>query len=105
MKVHSFVSLDGSLALFHVIIKGEAYTSSMITSNAVERIENLFISSTESGYQDGRSCYGVYKLFNTNVADENEKPLVMLTDGHSNRFNIDLMRFCRDERLRQTQLM
>ena len=32
------------------------------------------------------------------MTDESKKPLVMLTGGHSSRFNIDLMRFCRDKR-------
>ena len=41
VTVHPFVSLDGSLALCHVIFKGEAITNSMITSNAVGRIGNL----------------------------------------------------------------
>ena len=72
----------------------------MITTNAVENIENLFISTTESGSQDGRSCYEVYKFFN-HVIDDNKKPVVVLTDGHSSRFNVDVLRTCRDEKLRQ----
>ena len=82
VTVHPFVSLDGSLVLCHVIFKGEAINSNMVTSNAVEKIDNLFISTTESGSQDGRSCYEVHKFFNSNVADDSKKPLVMLTDGH-----------------------
>ena len=72
----------------------------MITTNAVENIENLFISTTESGSQDGRSCYEVYKFFN-HVIDDNKKTVVVLTDGHSSRFNVDVLRTCCDEKLRQ----
>ena len=93
---HPFVCLDGSLVLCHVIFKGETLTSKMITSDAVEKIKNLLISNTENGSQDGRSCLAVYKFFATKVINESKKPCVILTDGHSSRFNYDVMSFCRN---------
>ena len=102
--VHPFVSLVGSLVLCRIIFKAESINSNMITCNAVENIENLFISTTENGSQDGRSLYEVHKYFNTNVANKGTKPLIMLADGHSSRFNLDFMRFCRMEGLSKNKL-
>ena len=100
VTIHPFVSPDGCITICHFILKGESITSNMITTNAVENIENLLKSTTESGSQDGRSCYEVYKFFN-HVIDDNKKTVVVLTDGHSSRFNVDVLRTCRDEKLRQ----
>ena len=65
VTIHPFVSLDGSLVLCHIIFKAESIYSNMVTYNAVEKIENLYISTTENGSQDGQSLYEIYKYFNT----------------------------------------
>ena len=73
VTIHPFVSLDGSLVLCHIIFKAESINSN--TYNAVEKIENLYISTTENGSQDGRSLYEIYKYFNTKVANKIKKTL------------------------------
>ena len=70
VTIHPFVSLDGSLVLFHIIFMAESINSNMVTYNAVEKIENLYISTTENGSQDGRSLYEIYKYFNIKVANK-----------------------------------
>ena len=42
----------------------------MVSENAVSKIKNLFISTTEKGSQDGRSLHAVYRYLNSVVEDK-----------------------------------
>ena len=35
----------------------------MVPKTAVEKINNLLVPATDSGYQDGRTCLASYKMF------------------------------------------
>lgn len=74
----------------HVIFKGTAIT----TEHAVNKIENLFISTTESGVQDHNSLLPTYKYLKK-ILKKKEilKPVVILSDGHSSRFDFDNLCF------------
>ena len=60
------------------------------------------MSITDSGYQDGRTCLVIYKMFAKAVKkDKVQKPIVVLTDRHSSRYDEDAMHFCRKEDIHQ----
>ena len=93
VKIESFISLDGKIPLCHVIFAAAGITSAMAPDVAVEKIENLLISVTENGYQNGASCFESCKTFNKYLTKANvTRPIVMLSDGHSSRFDINVLR-------------
>lgn len=63
VTIEPFVSLDGKIYCYHVIFPGTCIVSSMAPESAVEKIPNLLVSTTDSGYQDGRTCLASYKNF------------------------------------------
>ena len=63
---------------------------------AVESIKNLIASSTENGCQDHSSMLDAYKRFDKYLDEENiVRPLVVLSDGHSFRFDFAVLKFLR----------
>ena len=60
----------------------------MAPPEAVETINNLQISTTENGMQTHSSLLNVYNFFNDYlVKNQITKPVVLLSDGHSSRFD------------------
>ena len=54
------------------------------------------MSTTDSGYQDGRTCLVSYEMFaKADKKNKVQKPIVILTDGHSSRYDAEVMQFCR----------
>ena len=65
--------------------------------DVVKDIGNLLISTTESGVQDNKSLLDAYTYFNECIHEKGiQKPVVVLSDGHSSRFNADVMQYLRD---------
>ena len=61
------------------------------------------MSTTDSGYQDGRTCLASYKIIAKAVKKNKvQKPIVVITDGHSFRYDADVMLFCRKEDILQS---
>ena len=70
----------------------------MAPKTAVEKINNLLVSTTDSGYQDGRTCLASYKMFAKTVKKNKvQKPIVVFTDVHSSGYDVDVKQFCRKE--------
>ena len=90
------------VVLCHVIfrVKKSGINSTMVTPSAVENTPNLLVSATENGVQDGKLCFEAYKFFDQKIQGI-EKPVVSLTDGHSSRYNLDVLRFCRRAEVNQ----
>ena len=58
----------------------------------------LLISTTENGVQDHVSLLAAYEEFNSYLTQNNvQKPVVVLNDGHSSRFDVDLLEFAARE--------
>ena len=100
VTIEPFVCLDGEVSMCHVIFSSKCITDQMAPKEAVESIKNLLVSTTQSGYQDHRTCLESYKFLNRISADK-KRPVVILTDGHSSRFNPEVMRYCRNKQLHQ----
>lgn len=98
VTIHPFVSLDGCVAFCHVIFKEVGTTSSMVTET--EKIQNLLISTTESGSQDELSLLAAYESLDR-IIDKKKKPVVSFTYAHSNRFHHEILKCCREKQLGQ----
>ena len=93
VTIEPFISLDGKIPLSHVIFAAAGITSAMAPEVAVEKINNLLISVIDNGYQNGASCLESCKLFEKYLTKEKVTlPIVMLSDGHSSRFDIHPLR-------------
>lgn len=104
VTIEPFVTLSGEILMCHVIFKGTAITSHMATEHAVNKIENLFISTTESGVQDHNSLLPTYKYLKK-ILKKKEilKPVVILSDGHSSRFDFDNLCFLHQNAMSQLE--
>jgi len=59
------------------------------------------ISSTERGSQDHKSLLAAYKLFDKYLTENNvTRPVVVLSDGHSSRFDFDVLQFLHNQQIR-----
>ena len=93
------ISLNGDVPMCHVIFSSAGIKSNMAPKEAVESIPNLLISSTENGFQTGKTCHSFYKHFDKHLEEKQiERPVVVLTDGHSSRFDVDVLTFCRQKK-------
>ena len=103
VTIEPYVSLAGEMISVQVIFPGTCISSSMAPDSAVEKIKGLMVSTTDSGYQDGRTCLESHKNFAKELKkNPNVKfPVCVLTDGHSSRFDPDVMFYCRKEQLNQ----
>ena len=100
VTIEPFISLDGKVHMCHVIFAAVGITSAMAPTKAVEKIEHLLISTTESGYQTGASCLGSCKYLDKILTKEGiTRPIAMLTDGHSSRFDLDVLRFNQEKQM------
>lgn len=64
---------------------------------AVEGIPNLFISTTEKGVQDHNSLLETYKFLETILHEKQAvKPVMIMTDGHTSRFNFNILSYLQD---------
>ena len=101
VTIHPMVSCAGEKMICHILFSGKGITSKMVPKVAVEKIPNLLISTTVHGVQDHKSLLEFYKFFATKLTEQNiQRPVVVLTDGHSSRFNCSVLQFCRDELIR-----
>ena len=84
-----------------VIFSGKGISSQMAPEEAVKNIKNLVISTTERGSQDHNSLLAAYKVLDRHITKMDiQRPVVLLTDGHSSRFNFEVLQFCREKQIR-----
>lgn len=73
----------------------------MAPKEAVERIPKLLVSTNDSGSQDHVTLLNAYQMFDTYLNDKNiKRPVVVLSDGHSSRFDSDVLTFLKDKNIR-----
>ena len=78
MTIHPFVSLSGELVMYHVNFKWQGITSQMVPDeDALNKIPNLLISTTEHGVQDHYSLLYAYTNFDHILTSSNvQKPFM-----------------------------
>ena len=87
VTINPVVSLSGVICVCQVIFGTKGITNQMAPKDAVEKIDNLLISTTDNGYQDHTSLLACYKLFDKYLDRAGiERPVVLTSDGHSSRF-------------------
>ena len=71
----------------------------MAPQKAVDNIKNLIISTTENGSQDNVLLLAAYKKLDKHLTDNViERPVVLLADGHSSRFDFKVLQFLRENK-------
>ena len=102
VSISPLVTLGGDIPICHIMFASEGIKSNMAPSEAVRGIHGLLISSTEHGFQTGKSCLEFYKLVDEYLTENAiERPVCVLTDGHSSRFDVSLLRFCQEKQILQ----
>ncbi|XP_065677263.1 uncharacterized protein LOC136071680 [Hydra vulgaris] len=91
---------QSEIVVSQVIFAGKGITSHMAPKTAVKNIKNLIISSTEKGSQDNHSLLDLHKKFDIYLSEENiQRPVVMLADGHSSRFDYNVLHFLHEKKI------
>ena len=64
----------------------------MVPAEVLDAIPDIFISVTENGVQNHESLLAAYKHLETILQERGmQKPLSLLTDGHSSRFDFSVL--------------
>ena len=101
ITIQPFVSFSGNICLCQVVFAATGITSHMAPPEAVEKIEHLLISNTERGSSDNKSLLAAYKEFDCYLTTNNiQRPVVIVSDGHSSRFNYEVMKFLKEKNIR-----
>ena len=101
VTINPVVSLSGVICACQVIFATKGITDQMAPKEAVEKIDNLLISTTDNGCQDHTSLLACYKLFDKYLDRVGiERPVVLTSDGHSSRFDFEILKFCHEKKIR-----
>jgi hypothetical protein len=101
VTINPVVSVSGFVCVCQVIFGTTGITDHMAPKTVVEKIDNLLISTTDNGCQDHTSLLACYKLFDKYLDKENiERPVVLTSDGHSSRFDYEVLKFCLEKKIR-----
>ena len=99
VNISSVVSLSGVIRVCQVIFGTKGITNQMAPKEAVEKIDNHLILITDSGCQDHTSLLACYKLFDKYLDMTGiERPVVLTSNGHSSRFDFEILKFCNEKR-------
>jgi hypothetical protein len=100
ITIDPIVSFSGDVVQCHVIFPAKYITSHMAPRQAVEKIPNLLISTTDSRYQEGCTLLDSMKSFDNYLQNNNVQwPVIIMCDSHSSRFDLDVLRFCHDKQI------
>ena len=102
VTISPMISSAGDVCMCHVIFASGGIKSNMAPKEAFESIPNLLIPSTENGFQTGRTCLKFYQMFHNYLTDkEISRPEVVMSDGHSSRFDPEVLHFCQEKQICQ----
>ena len=72
----------------------------MVPDDAARKINHLLISTTDKGVQDHQCLLEAYKEFNKYLLEKGvQKPVTLLSDGHSSRFDDEVLEFLNEEQI------
>ena len=100
VTIHPMINMEGDVMSCHAIFAAAGITSHMAPDEAVDKIENLLISTTEHGMgsQTGKSLLRFYQELDKDLTRRQVKrTVVVLTDGHSSRFDLEVLKFCHEK--------
>ena len=94
VTIHPFVSFSGEVVMCQVIFASVGITSQMAPPLAKEKIKHLLISTTEHGVSDQESFLAASVEFDEYLSEyEILRPVVLIADGHSSRFDYNVLIF------------
>jgi len=99
-----FISLDGKCPLLQVIWQSAYVTAETLSKSIFDKFRSagtrLLQSAAAKGYQTGASWLHALKAFDEYLDKEKiQRPVVLMLDGHASRFDIDVLRFCREKQI------
>lgn len=101
VTINPVVSVSGMICICQVIFGTQGITEQMAPKEAIEKIDNLLISTTKNGCQDHTSLLACYKLFDKYLDKHGiQRPVVLTSDGHSSRFDFEILQFCSEKKIR-----
>ena len=101
VTINSLVSVSGLVCVCQVIFGTTGLTDHMAPKTVVDKIDNLLISTTDTGCQDHTSLLSSCKLFDKYLDEKKiERPVVLTSDGHSSRFDYEILKFCHEKKIR-----
>ena len=102
VSIDPTVTLAGDIAQCHLIFGGSCLSSQMAPEEAVNKIYHLLVSTTKSSYQTGDSYLASLRMLDEYITEKKiQRPVVLLTDGHSSRFSVEVLTFCRKRQIHQ----
>ncbi|XP_047135496.1 uncharacterized protein LOC124812660 [Hydra vulgaris] len=100
VTIQPFVSFSGDICMCQVIFKCTGITSSMVPTEAVNKIPHLLVTTTDNGVSTHESFLAALKEFDVYLNEKNVKrPIVLLSDGHSSRLDFDVLSFLESKRI------
>ena len=76
-------------------------TNQMAPAETVNKIQHLLVTTSESGVTDHKTLLAAYQEFDKYLTDKNIlRPVVLLSDGHSSRFDYEVMIFLQSKNIR-----
>ncbi|XP_065640013.1 uncharacterized protein LOC136072675 [Hydra vulgaris] len=100
VTLQPFVSFSGDICMCQVIFKCTGITSSMVPTEAVNKISHLLVTTTDNGVSTHESFLAALKEFDVYINEKNVKrPIVLLSDGHSSRLDFDVLSFLESKRI------
>ena len=99
VTINPVISLSEVICVCQVIFGTKGITNQMAPKEAVEKTDNLLISTTGNGCQDHTSLLACYKLFDKYLDRAGiEWPVVLTSDGHSSGFDFEILKFSNKKR-------
>ena len=101
VTINPLVSVTGLVFVCQVIFGTTGITNHMAPKTVVDKIDNLLISTTDTGCQVHTSLLSCYKLFDKFLDETQiERPVVLTSDGHSSQFDYEVLKFCHEKKIR-----
>ena len=76
-------------------------TNQMAPAKAVRKIQHLLVTTSETGVSDHKTLLAAYKEFDQYLTEKNiVRPVILLSDGHSSRFDYEVLSFLQSKNIR-----
>ena len=100
VTINPVVSLSRVICVCQLIFDTKGIPNQMAPKEAVEKIDNLLISTTDNGYQDYNSLLACYKLFYKCLDRADiERPVVLPSDSHFSKFDFEVLKFYNEKKI------
>ena len=100
VTAHPFSSLDGDTVCTQVIFSGAGLTSQM-APESTDNIKNSLVPVNKSGVSDHDTLLSAYQQLDRVLAEKGvSRPIIIVRDGHTSRFDENVLSFLQQASLR-----